>query len=112
MTIPDYLENWPTVVEFGGAIGRTASAACKQGQHDLCTDEACRCRHHGRVAGDVVAQPGVAGETYPCQHCPSEVRFVNGWRHTDDGSMIRRVERDSGWVDHHHATPDYGPSDT
>jgi hypothetical protein len=43
----------PPVTELGGAIGRTASFACRQGQHDLCKDEECQCRHHGRVLGDI-----------------------------------------------------------
>jgi hypothetical protein len=53
----DSPEDVPSVPELGGAIGRRASFACKQGQHDLCTDEACRCRCHGRVIGDVVEKP-------------------------------------------------------
>jgi hypothetical protein len=50
--IPDDLASVPPVFELGGAIGRRASIECKQGQHDLCTDEECQCRHHGRVLGD------------------------------------------------------------
>lgn len=39
------LNELPQVVELGGAIGRTATSACKQGQHDLCVG-ACYCRCH------------------------------------------------------------------
>ena len=45
---PDDLESFPPAIELGGAIGRPASVACKQGQHDLCTDDTCQCRHHER----------------------------------------------------------------
>jgi N6-adenosine-specific RNA methylase IME4 len=34
------------IVELGGAIGRHATTACKQGQHDLCPDDDCDCRCH------------------------------------------------------------------
>jgi hypothetical protein len=50
--IPASLAEVPPVFELGGTIGRRASIECKQGQHDLCDDEACQCRHHGRVPGD------------------------------------------------------------
>jgi hypothetical protein len=40
------------VAELGGAVGRYASFACKQGYHNACTDSGCMCRHHGRVVGD------------------------------------------------------------
>jgi len=45
--IPDSLEEAPSVVELGGAIGRKATEACRQGQHDLCTNRDCQCRCHG-----------------------------------------------------------------
>lgn len=50
--VPDSLDDVAPVAELGGAIGRTASTACQQGQHDLCTDLACQCRHHRRLIGD------------------------------------------------------------
>jgi hypothetical protein len=34
------------VVELGGAVGRHATTACRQGQHDLCTVSSCGCRCH------------------------------------------------------------------
>lgn len=118
MTVPDYLENVPNVVEFGGAIGRTATAACKQGQHDLCSDEACQCRCHCRVAGDIPMQPTASAvdavlqlqaAEWPCLYCPSTVRHAEGaWRHTEDGSRIRTRQGADGVRDHHVATPDYG----
>jgi hypothetical protein len=49
---PATLEAVPPVAELGGAVGRTASVACRQGQHDLCHDPGCLCRHHERLAGD------------------------------------------------------------
>jgi hypothetical protein len=52
LEIPDSLAEVPPVIEFGGAIGRRASIECKQGQHDLCDDEDCMCRHHHRYPGD------------------------------------------------------------
>ena len=52
--VPDSLEAFPPVSELGGAIGRTASPACKQGQHDLCQDDSCQCRHHERLWYDRV----------------------------------------------------------
>ena len=50
--VPENLEEFPPVFELGGAIGRRASVECKQGQHDLCQDEACMCRHHQRLPYD------------------------------------------------------------
>lgn len=47
--VPDNLEDAPPVAELGGAIGRLATTACKQGQHDLCPDEDCQCRCHERL---------------------------------------------------------------
>lgn len=59
--LPDSLADVPPKAELGGAIGRTASTACKQGQHDLCPDRdvresmvdllgtaGCHCRCHER----------------------------------------------------------------
>lgn len=46
---PEDMEEFPSVVELGGAIGRTATPACKQGQHDLCVFDWCRCRCHERL---------------------------------------------------------------
>jgi hypothetical protein len=47
--VPDDLDEAAQVVELGGAIGRRATTACKQGQHDLCRDEPdCHCRCHQR----------------------------------------------------------------
>lgn len=59
LDLPAGLEDVPVKVELGGAIGRTASVACKQGQHDLCSGSVevelgfygkrtinCRCRCH------------------------------------------------------------------
>jgi hypothetical protein len=51
---PENLEAFPPVPELGGAIGRTASDACRQGQHDLCKDDTCMCRHHERLWYDQV----------------------------------------------------------
>lgn len=44
--IPDSLDDATPILELGGTIARTASIECKQGAHDLCVDETCRCRHH------------------------------------------------------------------
>jgi hypothetical protein len=51
--IPDSLDDVMQVIELGGAIGRYASTACKQGQHDLCDEyishpdnDRCGCRCH------------------------------------------------------------------
>lgn len=52
--VPENLEAFPSVTELGGAIGRTASVECRQGQHDLCKDETCMCRHHERLWYDRV----------------------------------------------------------
>jgi hypothetical protein len=52
---PENLEQFPPVAELGGAIGRKASVACQQGQHDLCDDDECQCRHHERFWYDQVA---------------------------------------------------------
>jgi hypothetical protein len=60
--IPDDLEQAPPVAELGGAIGRRATVACQQAQHDLCTGE-CDCRCHGRFWYDP--------STEPCPHCGS-----------------------------------------
>lgn len=107
---PDSLDDVPAVVEFGGAIGRTASTACKQAQHDLCADDTCMCRCHCRVPGDV-PMGSTAGteadrdQVYPCRFCPDTVAFDNCWRHTSDQSIILTV-----WIgmdcDTHRATPD------
>ena len=50
--LPFNMDEVPPVFELGGAVGRTASTACKQTAHDLCTDEECLCRCHGRLIGD------------------------------------------------------------
>jgi hypothetical protein len=50
--IPDNLAEAFPKIELGGAIGRRATVACKQGQHDLCSRElpadprGCDCRCH------------------------------------------------------------------
>lgn len=44
--VPDSLAEAEPVIELGGAIGRRASVACKQGQHDLCPEDECDCRCH------------------------------------------------------------------
>lgn len=58
---PAGLDTVPPVMELGGAVGRRATTACRQGQHDLCdgklpfmqpADQDCLCRCHGRVFGD------------------------------------------------------------
>ena len=47
--VPDNLEEMPPAIELGGAIGRTASVECKQGQHDLCKGDKCWCRCHEKL---------------------------------------------------------------
>ena len=39
-------DDMPPVVALGGAIGRHATVACRQGAHDLCRDADCGCRCH------------------------------------------------------------------
>lgn len=106
----DSLDDVPPVVEFGGAIGRTASAACRQGQHDLCTDDSCLCRHHGRVPGDPGAMTVHIDSAHECLYCPDTVCFApgTGWVHLVDGRHLRVRTDDDGTVrDDHYATPDY-----
>jgi hypothetical protein len=59
--IPDTPEDIPPKVEMGGAVGRTASLACRQGQHDLCPEggeqDPCNCRCHGRFWYDRPLHP-------------------------------------------------------
>ena len=43
---PFYPEDIPPVPRLGGAIGRHATVACKQGANDLCRDAGCECRCH------------------------------------------------------------------
>lgn len=57
------IEDVPPVVELGGAIGRRATVACQQGQHDLCRDgdlpDVCQCRCHERTfTGDEMDEIG------------------------------------------------------
>jgi hypothetical protein len=42
----------PPVPALGGAIGRHATVACRQGAHDLCRDAGCDCRCHEGIAPD------------------------------------------------------------
>lgn len=56
--VPDNMDEFPPKAELGGAIGRRASVECQQGQHDLCTDGECMCRHHERWWGDKVVHGG------------------------------------------------------
>jgi len=53
MTVPDDMSQVSPVFELGGTIGRQASVECQQGQHDLCADPGCMCRHHQRHWSDV-----------------------------------------------------------
>jgi len=45
-TMIDSPKDIPPVPVLGGAVGRHATVACRQGAHDLCTDHACGCRCH------------------------------------------------------------------
>jgi hypothetical protein len=45
--VPENMEAFPPVPRLGGAIGRTATVACQQDQHDLCQGQ-CWCRCHER----------------------------------------------------------------
>jgi hypothetical protein len=88
--IPRSMDEVPHVAELGGAIGRRASVECKQGQHDLCADRDCLCRHHGRVIGDPIDPHPVPAAKWKgynpwlvCSDCERPVYLADRWLHFD-----------------------------